>query len=379
MADSTPGDGLRDIDYGLFRENVARYEELLSGEDPTRVPIYVHMNYRDGIAIPRWGCGSKPSNLDKADLFKDPELYLDWQTRCLMHRMELALCDDWIPSLFAWYGVCVLASAFGCPVEFHPGQDPWARPALFDVKEVYSLRRPDLRKSGLCKKVLETIKLWQDRTEARIPIRVNNDQSALDVATQVLAFTEFLAGIYEHPQEIHHLLSMVTDAIIEWQDIQEEVIENRWEGGWEHRTPPGGGALLADDVLINLSPSTYEEFGVPYNSRVSGRLGGLFIHYCAHPDSNPLHNLETLLKMDGFKGVETQMRSVEELVRVRDTVGDTAVVLCAPPPGLGVREHLALMKGSRHILYLDPEVSAPGESDELRQTIAVARECSDNA
>ncbi|MCL5071937.1 MAG: uroporphyrinogen decarboxylase family protein [Actinobacteria bacterium] len=349
----------------------------MTGKNPERVPIYTEVNYKDGITIPRFGIGSKPSKLKKLDLFMDPELYLNWQLQCINDRMELKLLDDWVPSLFVWYGVCVLSSAFGCSVKFQPSEDPWAHPMLFSAKDVYSLKKPDLRKSGLCKQVLETMQVWQEKTEGKIPIRINNDQSPMDIATQILNFSEFLTGLYEYPKEIHYLLSLVTEAIIEWQEIQAKIIGNQWNGGWQHWTPKGNGALLADDVLVNLSPSSYEEFGVPYISRISKVFGGIFLHYCATFKENPLHNLESLLKIENFKGLETQLLSIKELIRVRDVFNGTAVILCKPPACIDIREHLSVMKGAKHILYLGGDsdfISSPEDLDILREKINVARE-----
>jgi len=61
------------------------------------------------------------------------------------------------------------------------------------------------------------------------------------------------------------------------------------------------GLCLADDTpLIMLSPSMYEEFALPYNSRIGEAFGGVHLHSCG----DYRHNLDNILKITNVRSIQ---------------------------------------------------------------------------
>lgn len=213
-------------------------------------------------------------------MINDPELDLKYQLHAVQFDVEsLDLGYANLPSIFPYFGVCVIPSAFGCEIEFPEYGHPMAH-HLFDAPEdVYKLRMPDLRKDGLCPRVLERIDYFQEKTKGMIPIRGATINDPLDVATQIWNINTFMMSTRSHPKEIHHLMSLVTDAIIEFTKIQAERIANRFRYDhlriWHER-----GVSIIGDVSGMISAADYEELVRPYHNRISDAFNGISLRNC---------------------------------------------------------------------------------------------------
>ena len=61
------------------------------------------------------------------------------------------------------------------------------------------------------------------------------------------------------------------------------------------------GIWFSDDDAVLMSPATYREFVVPYNSRILTTFGGGCIHYCG----NATHQAENFLATEGLRAINT--------------------------------------------------------------------------
>jgi hypothetical protein len=61
------------------------------------------------------------------------------------------------------------------------------------------------------------------------------------------------------------------------------------------------GVWFSDDDAVLMSPGTYQEFVVPYNSRILKAFGGGCIHYCG----NATHQAENFLATEGLRAINT--------------------------------------------------------------------------
>jgi len=209
-----------------------------------------------------------------------------------------------VPSMLPYFGPCVLASAFGCEVEYTEAEGglPWAHPLIHQPQEVYSIKKPDIRNSGLCKTVLERMAFFRDATDGKIPIRCTDTQSPADVASQVWHYEDFLAAMYTDPEEVHHLMRLVTDASIEFLYAQKETAHNLFAYGildvWHHR-----GVHLCDDIAAIISPELFNEFVSPYNEELAREFDGQIIHCCRGYGQH----LKKIAGSDGFLGADPNL------------------------------------------------------------------------
>ena len=204
--------------------------------------------------------------------------------------------DCYIPFLMPWYGTGVLASGFGVPVKFFENSDPAVDLApIRDVERLKSLAKPNPEKDGLMPRVLNTILAMSRRSD--FPVGVTDCQGPLTTALQIVGYDNLIYWMHDHPDAVHGLMQLVTEALIDWVRVQKH-----WAG--QSRTddayvigvkiPAGfGGVWISDDDSVIFSKDLYREFVVPYNSQVLQAFGGGAIHYCGCANQHIANYLAT--------------------------------------------------------------------------------------
>ena len=150
-----------------------------------------------------------------------------------------------------------------------------------------------------------------------------------------------------HPEAVHRLLELMTDAFIEYVRLVDEAAEGDlvpihcMPVVW---MPKKRGVALSEDLLAVMSPTLYRTFGVPYNERISAAFGGIVVHSCGSVE----HNLGILAGTRGLTGVnfgatETSLPAVAEAVKGRATiVSHMGATTCHDLPTLTTEEHIRL-------------------------------------
>ncbi|MCJ7652654.1 MAG: hypothetical protein MUO75_03010, partial [Actinobacteria bacterium] len=210
--------------------------------------------------------------------------------------------DDFIPHLQPQMGVGVFASAFGCEVAFPPDQMPWTYPVIKagdPAKKVYELDPPFVT-SGLLGDVLDYARYFDEKAGHRYPIAMTDLQGPMDTAYLVWDSCDFMLAMYEHPKEVHHLMRLCTDLMIdfvkEFRSTVNEMVPAHFPPVY---LPDGMGLAVSEDVMAVLSPSLYEEFSLPYVNELSEEFGGILIHSCGDFE----HQIPTLRKVKGLRGI----------------------------------------------------------------------------
>ena len=229
----------------------------------------------------------------------------------LDRMLEQAVCwanslaatdNDWPPVILGFCSVVMVPEAFGCEVVFHPGQSPWARHALGDIKQVWKLKPKKMNESTMIRRQIEWIDYAQRRLGTDIPIQTLDIQSPFSVAAQIVEPDELLSACLTSPREVHHLCRMVTDYSIEMMRKQFEIMEHPgFPGANFPSISKDIGICIADDTpLIMLSPEMYREFALPYNCRLGEIFGGIHIHSCG----DYRHNLDNLLEITNIRSIQ---------------------------------------------------------------------------
>jgi hypothetical protein len=108
--------------------------------------------------------------------------------------------------------------------------------------------------------------------------------------------------MFEEPAAVHELMDRITEALIRWVRVQKEYngepadASNGLQGVW---SPKGTGIWLSDDDLVSVGPAQYEEFVVPYYSRIFEAFGGGRIHYCG----SGTHQIGNILRIRNLTAV----------------------------------------------------------------------------
>ncbi len=243
-----------------------------------------------------WLFGELPKNIPNGYCSDDPSVMLKYQTEKIKRHYELYPDDCYQGFLMPWFGTSVLASGFGTPVVYGEKMDPAVDIATIkDPDEVYALKKPDPFQDGQMPLVLKAIQYFKEHSD--LPIGLTDSQGPLTTALSIIGYENFIYWMYDYPEVIHHLMNLVTEALIDWVALQKEIVgKDRLCSEYilGLRLPEGfGGVWISDDDCVMFDTDNYREFVVPYNSRVLKAFGGGGIHYCGDATQHIGNYLDT--------------------------------------------------------------------------------------
>jgi uroporphyrinogen-III decarboxylase len=233
---------------------------------------------------------------------QDPKKFLAAQLEEI--QGQIAFRGDFVPALCPTLGVIAIPSAFGCPVVWWENDFPSVRPLIGDdPMRVYDLAMPELT-SGVLGRILDYTRFFIEQTGGQYPVRLADVQGPLDNAALIFGHTNFLEAVISSPREVHHLLQMITDFMIEFIRTQRDLAircgAEFVPSGFQPWIPDGFGISIANDTGVMLSPALHDEFSVPYINQLSEAFGGVYIHSCG----NWTHLIPSLKKVRGLRGLE---------------------------------------------------------------------------
>ena len=198
------------------------------------------------------------------DYFTDERIFLEDNLKAIRTFPETMF----LPGFWSEYGMCTEPSAFGSVSMWGENEFPFAKKVLRSPAEVDRLERPDVRKHGLLPFTIKRLKHLQPEIEAAgEKIRFAVARGPLNIASFLMGTPEFLEAIKTDPEQMHQLLEIVTDFLVDWIAYQREVF------------PTIDGILLLDDIVGFISRRDCEKFAVPYLKRVfAGDVSVKFFH-----------------------------------------------------------------------------------------------------
>jgi len=152
--------------------------------------------------------------------------------------------------------MCTEPSAFGSISIWGEDEFPFAKKVLRSASEVDHLEKPDIRKHGLLPFVIKRLQHLQPEIErAGHKIRFAVARGPLNIASFLMGTSEFLEAIKTEPDQMHRLLTLITDFLVDWIAWQREAF------------PTIDGILILDDIVGFISRRDFEKFGLPYLQR----------------------------------------------------------------------------------------------------------------
>ena len=256
------------------------------------------------------------------DYYDHDEEELAWNLG--YHRDRAEIYDYGMPNVKPNLGISVMAAAFGCEYTVNNEADPWITPLVrgTNPKDVYQLHKPNLKRNQIYRKALARIDYIQ--AHSTLPLRLMNVPSPLVTASLIWEYTPFIEATILHPKEVHALLEMVTEATIEFVQLQLDQIANLHTMSHEMwYIPRDVGLRISDDTAALLSPKAYREFGVRYNAGISEAFGGVVVHSCG----DLRHVLPVMLETPGLRGLDITIPQNTQWHVVKQAVGKTALNL----------------------------------------------------
>ncbi|MGP8271237.1 MAG: uroporphyrinogen decarboxylase family protein [Terracidiphilus sp.] len=162
-----------------------------------------------------------------------------------------------LPGFWSEYGMCTAPSAFGSVSIWGENEFPFAKKVLLSPSDVDRLETPDPRKHGLPPLVIKRLQHLRPEIEAAgHKIRFAVERGPLNIASFLMGTPEFLEALKTAPEQMHRLLSIITDFLVDWIAVQRQAF------------PSIDGILLLDDIVGFVSRRDFETFGLPYMQRI---------------------------------------------------------------------------------------------------------------
>ena len=241
---------------------------------------------------------------DAADIQKD----MITQLKFMLHNSVKD--DEYYPAFTSGLEQVTIPSMFCCVKEIISASDH-VKPVIKSPSDVYSLPDYDIREGYMCYDMLWKMAYKHKRTGGRIPVYITDIQGPFSCAAQMWGIQDFLCDLGDYTDEIHHLLSLCTEAIIKYYHAMYEAVENNlipihcMPALW---VPEDCGVAVSDDFFAVVGKHTVKEFSVPYLERIGEEFGGVTAHTCGNMNHlAELMNGMKNLKAVNFGGSETDL------------------------------------------------------------------------
>ncbi len=210
---------------------------------------------------------------------------------------ELISCNSYIeidnnglPMIRANYGVGTLPSYFGAKSKIVNNSMPWVE--HLDKDEIMRIINEGVPKEalGFSQKVIDTYEFYREKLSKYpkcnevIKLFHPDFQGPFDVA-HLLYGTDIYYDMYDDPDTVHALLSVITDTYIARMKKIKPLLNDEIDGynmHWRNLFP--GSLVLRNDTAVNVSADMYNEFIRPYDERIMEAFGPSSMHFCGRAD-----------------------------------------------------------------------------------------------
>ena len=279
----------------------------------------------DSPWLPGW------AGISIMDYFSDDRLWFEANLKAAGQFERIMF----LPGFWAEFGMCTEPSAFGARCMWYENDFPNVGKMLHRYEDIHNLIKPNCTSDGLLPFVTKRLQRNRAAIEASgHRIRFAVSRGPLNIASYLLGHTELLLGVKIQPAEIHELLSLVTDFIVDWLVCQAENFDTI------------GGIFILDDLIGFLGDKDFQEFVLPYFKKIFASFSVPV--RMLHNDASGLITARYLAEM----GVNVFNFSFKHgLKDIRSLAGESVVLLGNIPPR---------------------DVMAQGSPDDVRRSVSAA-------
>lgn len=261
---------------------------------------------------------------------RDMKQSLEWQLGALKKSMDY---EADVPNfLEPWYGIGVVASAFGLDYIWNPGQAPAVKPAFQTIDEVLRFDYKPVKQTSVGKHSLEMIEYFLEKTKGRIPMSMGDIQSPFNNATYIVDTSNFLISMITEPDKVLQFLDLLatleTDFYKEQEKLIGDVLVKPGHGFASSIRFEGFG--MSDDNVVMIDEESYMNYVAPSFLKLGNAFGGAVFHSCG----NYADKAGMLLRLGGLKMADAAFTaetdpSPNPAQPFADTLAGTGIILNA--------------------------------------------------
>lgn len=374
---------------------VERLWETYRQGEPWRVPVIFNYGIRCRLLNPELNT----KGYTFRQYFEDPDVMLDAQLQHLYFKAFHLWRDEPMGYPDTGWQVWVdfqntfEAPLFGCPIRYFPDQVPDTIEILRENKaRLYELDIPEPLGAPMMRRAIEFYEYFQERCSHMefmgrpvLPpqsLPGAGTDGPFTVAFKLRGATELCLDIYEDPDYVHDLLSLITEATIKRIQAVRQYLGARGEVDSEDSAIPRWG--FADDAVEMLSPQLYHEFVLPYHRQLVNAFSGgrpTSFHLCG----NASHIYPVLVEELGVNSIDTGFPMDHGAMRQTlgpgvEILGGPNIMLLKSGPVKAVQEETrrilksGVMDGKRFILREGNNVAPGTPLEHLRAMYETAKE-----
>jgi uroporphyrinogen-III decarboxylase len=203
----------------------------------------------------------------------------------------------------------LLPEVFGCEIKFFKDALPWAVPANLSEEEIEKLEVPDLLNSYPMTEIVKQMDYLEEKY-GRVTGGINTT-GVINLGLKIRGDQLYL-DFYENPDLVHKLFEICTETIIQLAQYVRKRTGNLSAGVTPMFTPET--YALPNCTAAQISNEIYEEFVLPYETKLSEHLQPFGIHHCGSVNNV----IEGYSKIKNLKYLEVGPQS--DLQRVRELI-----------------------------------------------------------
>lgn len=238
---------------------------------------------------------------------RDMEYSLALQLGAL--RKSIAYESDVPNFLEPWYGIGVLAAAYGTDYIWHGDAAPAMHAKYRSIEEVLAVNPTPIHKTEIGKHNLDMAEYFMRMAGGRLPISLCDIQSPLNTVGHVMDINAFFLSCHDDPDAVRELLNRMADLMVDYlrkfKTLLGDALVRPGHGFASSRSLPGIG--VSDDNIVTLSADIYRAVAAESIERMGDAFGGLAYHSCGcYADKlDMLKQLKGLTCMDAAFTVQT--------------------------------------------------------------------------
>ncbi|NLD63512.1 MAG: uroporphyrinogen decarboxylase, partial [Bacteroidales bacterium] len=189
------------------------------------------------------------------EYFADPVTWFEAN----LHAQEAFPDVMFLPGFWSEYGMCTEPSAFGTKMVWTENDFPHPVKLNCSTEAISALTKPSVKTDGLLPFVISRMVKYEDKVKASgCHYRFAISRGPLNIASFLFGTTEFMMALAVTPDEAQQALTVITDFVIDWLELQFE------------KFPDIQGVLLLDDIVGFLGQPDFETFVLPHLKRIYG-------------------------------------------------------------------------------------------------------------